>query len=82
MYLLINENLGEVQVVVNWGPLAPNGVAVSGTETEQDSVLGKLAIFAAGPSQVQQPLLVPYFLYVKKGFSLLGFSWVPKWKLK
>ena len=57
-------------------------MAVSGTETEQDSVFSKLAIFTAGPSQVQQPLLVPYFLYVKKGFSLLGLSWVPKRKLK
>ena len=39
------------------------------TEAEQDPL---------GPSWVQKPLCVPHFLFVVKGFSLLGLPWVPK----
>ena len=45
-----------------------------GVETDQDP---------EGPSQVQKPLYVFHFLFVgKKDFSILGFSCVPKSRLK
>ena len=36
----------------------------------------------AGPSWAQKPLCIPWFLFVERGFHLLGFPWVPKSKLK
>lgn len=56
----------------DWGLLAPNGVAVSGTENWGTLFSANRHICCrALPGTTASP--GPYFLYVKKGFSLLTF---------
>ena len=54
-------------------PLMWFKILIPDFETEQDP---------SGPSQVQKPLHVSWFLFAEKDFSLLGLPWVPKSRLK